>query len=247
MSHDPRPEIRVSYVICSTPRSGSNFLCELLQRTEVAGRPDEYFWNPPAGHERWAVSEYRAYVEGIQQAGTTPNGVFGIKLMWAYFGEVVARLGALTGQADASPPEVLAAVFPNLKYVWLTRRDKVRQAISWHRALTTQRWRSTDTVGEDAPEPTFDFETIGALVGVATVDDGAWREFFDRHGIEPLTIVYEDLEQDPEQACRRVLDFLQLSASAPSPAQDWRHQRQADALTDEWVARYHALNGSTPA
>lgn len=247
MPHDPPPVIRASYVICSTPRSGSNFLCEMLQGTEVAGRPDEYFWNLPDGHERWTVPEYRAYVERIQQAGTTPNGVFGVKLMWGYFGEVVARLGALTGQADASPPAILAAVFPNLKYVWLTCRDKVRQAISWHRALATQCWRSTDAAGEDAPEPTFDVETIGALIGVATADDRSWRDFFDRHGIEPLTIVYEELEQNPEQACRQVLDCLQLSASAPSPARDWRHQRQADALTDEWVARYQALTGSTPA
>lgn len=242
----PSPPIRASYVICTTPRSGSSFLCEMLQSTDVAGRPDEYFWNPPAGHEQWSDDEYRAYVEQIRQAGTTLNGVFGVKLMWGYFDEVVARLAALTGQAGSSPPEILATVFSNLKYVWLTRRDKVRQAISWHRALATQRWRSTDAAPASAPEPTFHFDAIDALVGVATADDRAWQDFFDRHGLAPLEVVYEELEQAPEQACSRVLDFLALSALPRSPSQVWRHQRQADALSDAWVRRYHALKNGIP-
>jgi trehalose 2-sulfotransferase len=246
VSRDPATAFRASYVICTTPRSGSNFLCELLQSTEVAGRPDEYFWDPPAGHERWSPEEYRAYVERIQQAGTTPSGVFGLKLMWGYFDAVVARLATLTGRAESSPPAILATVFPNLKYVWLTRRDKVRQAISWHRALASQRWRSTDATAEGTPEPTFDFAAIDGLVDVATADDRSWRDFFTLHGIAPLVIVYEELEQDPEQACRQVLDFLGLSVSTRSSSRVWRHQRQADGLTDAWVRRYHALKGGTP-
>src|SRR3954470_2815516 len=33
----------VSYLVCATQRSGSTLLCELLNATEVAGVPDEYF------------------------------------------------------------------------------------------------------------------------------------------------------------------------------------------------------------
>ena len=32
-----------SYLICTTPRSGSTFLSEALASTGVAGRPEEYF------------------------------------------------------------------------------------------------------------------------------------------------------------------------------------------------------------
>ena len=96
---------------------------------------------------------------------------------------------------------------------------------------------------EGAPESIFDFAAIDALVGVATADDRAWADFFDRYGIEPLVIAYEDLEQDPEQACRRVLDFLDLSAPPGPSARAWRHQRQADGLTDDWVRQYRTLKG----
>jgi trehalose 2-sulfotransferase len=245
-SGEPRSSIRLSYVICTTPRSGSNFLCEVLRTTGVAGRPDEYFRDPPAGHARWALPEFGAYVERIRRAGTTPNGVFGLKVMWSYFEEVVSRLATLTGRAGARAPEVLACTLPSLRYIWLTRRDKVRQGVSWERALKTRRWRSTDVAVEGIPEPTFDVEAIDALVEVAAADDRAWRGFFDRHGIEPLVILYEELEQHPEQTCRRALDFLRVAAPRQSPPPAWRHQRQADSLSEEWVRRYRALKASVP-
>jgi len=39
--------IGLSYLICATPRGGSNFLCEVLRSAAIAGRPDDYFRNPP--------------------------------------------------------------------------------------------------------------------------------------------------------------------------------------------------------
>jgi len=35
--------VNISYLICPTPRSGSTLLCEPLEGTGIAGRPDEYF------------------------------------------------------------------------------------------------------------------------------------------------------------------------------------------------------------
>src|SRR3954464_9749883 len=33
----------LSYLVCATPRSGSTLLCHLLDRTGLAGHPEEYF------------------------------------------------------------------------------------------------------------------------------------------------------------------------------------------------------------
>src|SRR5262249_46474418 len=49
------PSIRLSYLICTTPRSGSNFLCEVLRATGVAGDPDDYFWSRPFWYAEWGV------------------------------------------------------------------------------------------------------------------------------------------------------------------------------------------------
>jgi LPS sulfotransferase NodH len=234
------PAIALSYLICTTPRSGSNFLCEVLQTTGVAGRPDEYFWHPPLWEEGWSTTDVAAYLRRVLRAGTSPDGIFGVKLMWFYLDKLLPRLAAVAGLTDANPPTVLSAVFPKPRYLWLTRRDKVRQGISHYRALQTNAWRSTDrATGTDAA-PTFDFAAIDHLVRQAIADDQSWQCFFRQHGIEPFPIAYEGLSADPGGVALQILHHLGL----PPPAGPWppafRHQRQSDARTDEWVRQYHA-------
>ncbi len=171
--------LRHSYVICCTPRSGSNFQCEALTSTAVAGRPDEYFWNRPYWQQRWGVSEASEFTQRMLREGTSTNGVFGLKVTWE----------------ELKDAEALLKQLPNLRYVWLRRLDRVPQAISFYRALQTRRWRSTDASG-DLPEPAFDCEAIKGLVQLCTSEDDACKQ--------------------PQ----------------------WRHQKQADALAEEWVRRY---------
>ena len=245
-SGDPQTLIRRSYIICATPRCGSNFLCEVLQATGVAGRPDEYFWNPPDGHERWSVSELGAYVGQIRRAGATPNGVFGFKIMWSHLGDWLPRLGGLVGREDARPPDILAATFPGLRYVRLTRYDKVRQAVSFYRAAVTSQWRSMDPGNELAAAPEFDFAAIDYLVNDLITGDQGWDQFYRKHSIEPLYVKYEDLERSPEAVSDKVLEFLGLTPPGHPIPNQWRHQRQADGLSDDWVRQYHVLKGSVP-
>ena len=172
----------------------------------------------------------------------TPNGVFGSKMMWGYLRELVPQLSALLAIEDSSLPAVLAAAFPQVRYIWLTRRDKVRQGISFYRALETKVWRSTDVPAGLADNPAFDFLAIDRLVQLSTWEDESWREYFQEHAISPLIVSYENLAQAPEDVVRQILAYLDLPA-ARLPDLPWRHQRQADALTDEWVERYHTLKG----
>jgi LPS sulfotransferase NodH len=164
--------------------------------------------------------------------------------MWSVLGEMLPRLAALVGRADASPPDILASAFPNLHYIWLTRRDKVRQGISFYRAIATQRWRSTDPGNRADAEVPFDFQAIDSLIQTSVADEELWRQFFEQHGIQPFAIVYEDLQHEPEIVVGQILDHLGLGPPAQPFPRSGRHQRQADDLTDTWVRQYLALKGS---
>ena len=200
--------IRLSYLICTTPRTGSNLLCELLLNTGVAGRPDDYFWNPSFWQKRWGTTEYGGYVERMLLEGKSPNGVFGVKMMWHYLDEVLPRLAEIAGCSDADPSAIMSAMFPNLRYVWLTRRDKVRQGISLYRALATSAWRSTDRPVRSEAELPFNFQEIDRLVQQSTTGDLSWQAYFVRYGIEPLTVAYEDLAAAPQDTVRTILRHL---------------------------------------
>jgi len=73
------------------------------------------------------------------RAGTTPNGVFGAKLMWGYFGEFVSS--SATSRLPEFPRRADAHVFPNLTFVRVVRANKVRQAVSLWKAVQTANWR----------------------------------------------------------------------------------------------------------
>ena len=51
--------------------------------------------------------------------------------------------------AGRSLPELLARAFPGLRYVQITREDKVRQAVSLWKAVQTQAWQREAGAGRD--------------------------------------------------------------------------------------------------
>jgi trehalose 2-sulfotransferase len=245
-----------TYFVCATPRSGSTLLCRSLAETGVAGRPEEYF-------ERLRHSglprEPREYFEGIGDpsflallpetrsgdpadadlervvpralaAGTTPNGVFGAKLMWGYFGDVLARLGTTP---DGPAVERLTERFGPIRWVHVTRADKVAQAVSLWRAVQTRAWSS-----DDPPEtrPVYDARGIAHLRDRLGEQDAAWRDWFDRQMIDPHRVEYERFVAEHAATLRGVLAHLGLEVERiPDPPMN----RQGDARSDRWVARFN--------
>jgi len=236
----------VCYFVCATPRSGSSFLCEVLSSTGVAGHPDDYFWNPPFWLAHWGLMDFPGFAERLLQEGTTANGIFGSKLMWDQLAETCKQFARLISLDEAGPANVLAAAFSNLHYVWLTRRDKVRQGTSYYRAMETKMWRSADVSKVGRVEPAFNFEAIQSLVQLCTWEDQAWQDYFRQNAIEPCTVVYEDLLESPAAVVRRVLSYLAVRPPDPLFREGaWRHQRQSDATSEEWVEWYKARVDAT--
>ena len=225
-----------SYAICGVQRSGSSLLCEAMGRTRVAGYPTEYFleWEDSEWARSRGVSSRQGYVDLVLGTGSTENGVFGVKLMWNYFPEVLSRLGELPGHAQLSPAALCSAVFPRLRYVWITRADTVRQAVSWAMAAQTNIY-SASQMEHRIPErqPRYDFELIDNLHRLVLEGEAGWRAHFDNCGVEPLRVVYEDLVDDYEGTVLRVLDYLGLPPARPTLEGERTMVRQATALNDE--------------
>src|SRR5262245_55098655 len=107
----------ISYLICSTARTGSLLLAEALQHTGIAGRPREYFapklqqtWS-----ERWGIlgtSNYADFLDKAIAAGTTPNGVFGARISGHQLESFLLRLQQLPNYKERA----VSGVFPNLHY-----------------------------------------------------------------------------------------------------------------------------------
>jgi LPS sulfotransferase NodH len=234
------------YLICSAQRSGSWLLSHALQDTGVLGVPAEYFHR---GDEqfwrgRWGAATEEAFLQALCERPVTANGVWGSKMMWNYFADALARLGAWphlglpSGTAD---PDVLAAAFPGVRYVWLRRDDKLRQAISHWRAAATGQYALTDGQ-RPAPPPPIDQDAIGQLVQWHEECEAGWRRWFATHSIAPLEIVYEDMTRRLTTVVRDIAAFLGVTLPPDLGPVLPRMRRQADHHTELLVER---LRGSS--
>jgi LPS sulfotransferase NodH len=233
-------QVHRSYLVYGDVRSGSSLLCEALKNSGVAGRPEEYFWHGTEGdrfYEGYQPADYAEYVRYVVEGTVTANGVFGAKMMGGYLGSFVQRLRQSPRYADPPLVEVMTAVFPNLKAIWLTRRNKVRQAVSWWMAIQRNQW-SSEQAADPATKAEYDFEAIDHLVQELVVREAAVQEHFSECGIEPFVIVYEDFYDACEETAVAVLDYLEIGRPAALTFGERRLQRQANALSEEWVQRY---------
>jgi LPS sulfotransferase NodH len=236
-------EPRASYLICATPRSGSFLLCEALKDTGLAGRPEEYFWrnDEPFWSERWGVSSYAECVASAKEQGATPDGVFGVKVMRGYVNDFLEKLRRAYDEANTAR-ESLSAVFPDLRYVWISRRDKLRQAVSFSKAIQTRIWARTEEDPASNVEPEFRFEEIRRLVRELTEHDDAWQAYFEECGQEPLKVTYEvELENAYEETALRMLEFLEIPVPSNIGFGERRLKKQADGLSERWVRRYREM------
>jgi trehalose 2-sulfotransferase len=247
-----RETTTLSYFISTTPRTGGFLLAEALQSTRIAGRPREYF--DPVAEAQWvrdhAIAPSTEYLENALAAGTTKNGVFGAKVLWHQFAHLMNKPRAIEG-SRASGVELLRRMFPDLRYVFLTRRDKVRQAVSYDRAIRSGAWWSIRTTANgdnhtpaaSAPPPPFDFEQVDTWVTRLSQFETSWRRHFQRVGVTPFEVAYEDLVLAYESTVVAILRYLDLPIPDELQIAPPRLQKQADEVTEEWVERYKRLKG----
>jgi LPS sulfotransferase NodH len=233
---------------------------EELKETGLPRRPREYFWELRSPEvfrllphdsqldrdgERsptWSRDEYGRHLDAVLREGTTPNGVFGAKLMWSYFNDFMALMRGVPRLGGMGDGSLLNASFPGLRYVFVSRSDKVRQAVSMWRALQTWVWRQEEGAPVEEPPPerraVYSYDAIDHLLEQLRRQEDAWRGFFFRIGQQPLALYYEEIARDLQGAVARVLDDLQIEHVSEPADGPRRMGRQADELSESWVQSY---------
>jgi trehalose 2-sulfotransferase len=200
----------------------------------------------------WHPDTYDQYLAWALAEGTTANGVFGAKLMWGYLGDFAELLRGIDDMAGRPLPELLARAFPGLRYIRITRTNKVRQAVSLWKAVQTQAWKREAGESERRTiEPIFSFRAINYLVRQLTAHDACWDAYFLGLGYEPLTITYEELAESTDAVIARVLAHLGIPAPGGHREAAPRLSVQADEISEQWVRRFdehlRALEQGEPA
>ncbi|MET8653674.1 trehalose 2-sulfotransferase [Nocardia aurea] len=250
-----------SYLVLASQRSGSTLLVESLRATGIAGEPQEFFQYLPetglspqprqwfAGVEDESILRLlppltpgspstetsEQWRERIRREGSSANGVWGGKLMWNQTPLLVDRVAGLPGRSgDGLRSAIVDVLGEEPVFVFVTRPDKVHQAVSFWRAVQTRVWRAPATrTFEDTAQ--YHAGGIAHLLRILREQEAGWRAWFHAESITPLEVNYRHLAADSSGAVGKVLLELGLDPSvAPHPVLE----RQADVRSNTWVERF---------
>jgi len=218
-------------------------LCKAVESTGIAGQPREWFNCKPDLLEDFHQTGYAELQEYLWNLGSTPNGVFGIN--HSFCEPQFSQLTETLRKFPICPPQetkrtiIWEHIFPNHRHIFMTRRNKVRLAVSWWRAIQTGEWHLSS--GQH-PQPkdlsnAYSYDAIQHLYDECSMREAGIQEFFAEGNITPLNIFYEDFVQEYDQTIRTILDYLGLdsrSATVVPPSL----AKTADAVSEEWVHRF---------
>ncbi len=237
-------------VICATQRSGSTLLCEDMRATGHLGLPNEHFL---PYLNTVATPDWPARLQADHARFSTPNGVYAVKVMMSYLGDIDARLAEAAGQSpakDAAQPFAhFRALFADARFIWLRRINLTEQAISREMARQTG---ITHAVRDEA-SPTFlrknvvtyeddynraaivDVDSVIAEISAIAAENEKWLYFFLRWGIEPLMMEYETILADPRAHVLRIAEFAGVDLPYWTPER--RLVKLANARNEEIYRR----------
>lgn len=175
--------------------------------------------------------------------GSRDTGMFGLRLQRHSFDFFMRKLAVLHPGHPSDRARIEAA-FGSTLFIYLTRPDKVEQAVSCVKALQTGLWhRSPDGTELERlsppQEPVYRPSEIRFTYNEFLAFDLRWQHWFQAQGIAPYQITYDALSADPLGTLKSLLVELGLDASAaggvvPGVA------KLADATNREWAEKFRA-------
>ena len=228
VSTAPRSEL----MIATLPRAGSTFFCIELWKTGLLGAPLEYANFGCAKVMRKRLSNYQdvtKYWEKVKELRTGPNGIFSYKMFMHMYLE--------HGRKN---PEMLKQFVPN-KVVYLTRRDKVAQAVSYSKAIMSNCWFAGVSFDK---QPEYDLAHVRMSERRIRKQENFWERVFELTQTSVFRVVYEDFLAMPDlikaQICEWVGESLDESRFLDIP----NLEKQSDESSATWAERYIAGNPS---
>jgi len=240
-------DVKAAYIICSNYRSGSTLLALSLSQMAVAGRPNEYF-APTLVQQfanRWGVDpgNFAEYLSRVIECSTTENGVFGTKIMFPDLGYFLSRLSELKPNHSGPEIDLLRHYFPNIRFIYVYRRHKLRQAISMVKSSQTRIWHvgidEESVPHRSEQQPLYDERRIthDLVFGVIRCEL-EWERFFQRNNISPEIVVYEDFVDQFHETLSRIARYLDIPTDALHLVDRPPLRRLADETTEEWLEEY---------
>ena len=227
---------QISYAIATTPRSGSTYLCNLLESTNIAGYPSEHLRFAAQELSRHCNFNYLKLLDNLMTHRITSNGVFGTKLISHFLFEL-----------QHTEPD-FSQIFKSIdKFILLVRKDKLAQAVSLVIAQKTEVWHlngSAKNISYESKLKNIEIndallDNVAQKLNFINKQETRLKKTLANHKKKPLTVVYEDILEDANLQIKRILDFLAIAKPQSSLIRiNSKTKKMPTAVSQEIIRQY---------
>jgi LPS sulfotransferase NodH len=190
------------------------------------------------------VSDFYLLISRVLEKQTSPEtGVFGVKFFWDHLERFYQQASKFDGVKDLglNVREMLEVFFGSPYYVFLRRRDILKQAVSLARAIQSNHFQTIDDVPDTLTKRRvrYDANLISQILIRIMSELLLWERFFREFRLAPHRLWYEDLVENREKSMLGVLSYLGEDAKlVPEP----RTSRLSSQTNNDWYTRYREDN-----
>jgi trehalose 2-sulfotransferase len=222
--------LRRAFIVASSYRCGSTFLCSHLWRTGLLGAPAEYL-NIAGSRmlrdvmmDRLRANSPEDYFAKLLACRTSRNGVFGMKVHFHHFEAAMSWY-----------PSMLNLLSP-VTYIYLNRKDRLSQAVSMTKALQTDVWSSLESDAKRTPQ--YNEAFIVQCLREIQQQNLSWLQWFETNSVAPFVVYYEDVVADTASVVRKIIDLLGAANEEPDRTHVPFIEKLGDEVNVEWRERF---------
>ena len=212
---------RKVFFICFTNRCGSNLVCQAIASSGSIRQPGENLnYNTIINHSNLrGFKDYAEYLCWLIEQESEPKGTIGIK-------SSVDQLIQLFNYG-------LLEKMGNIKLIMVSRKNTLKQAISWAVAEQTQQWTSSQSTEIDPEAVNLDCDNILKLAGSINQQNAMFKLAFELIGKTPLEIKYEDFVKSPEKHMIAISEHIETT-SIEYKSEKLAYRKQATNKNEEF-------------
>ena len=227
------------FVIATSARAGGNFLMDLLTSTGKVGHVDERL--QPYRRLELSDAEIELIFSQLYEEATGGSlNDWGMKvdIRDLFVLEHYLRL------YDIEPRDV--------KWIWLKRRDKAKQALSYMKAIESGQWHLTvhDSVEDfekDKTQIDIDMSYCRHVMLKFFLIEDTWANFFRLYGVMPYLLYYEDFVDESKwlSTVQAVFDFIGVPYELPLAVSS-EHVRRSENIASSVYEELRNMTSDFP-